>query len=249
MVQPSLVSSVGSQGSVSFRQALHQSQSPSLFTDREQHVLIGLCLSVFLIPIIGSVVLTRIQSSSVLERGNTTTQAMMLQPATVSQSSDEVAMAGYFIEKATQLGSSPDQQAQAATFLSQAQALLTTTTQTGATVDQLRTQVATLMGQPTADPSIQRVAAAASSSASSVSGAVTSNASGNTITMKAGYSTLFVAAPTLKEGSQVYITIANNRDNAVIYVKQKDAGKGFTLASTAPLSQDSTITWYEIETQ
>jgi len=244
MVSPVLTSPSFTQQDT-FVHALSKSTfSHTLFSSTEKRILAALCVGVFTLPILTSFVLLRTSGKQQAFTTPSTPVALLNQPAGITPgTSDELAMASYFMDKA---GSTSG--AESANLLSEAQALLTATTQTGEKVDTLKTQLASLLGTPGVSPntgSPQRVAAAPAISGA-LSTSTSSNATGKTLMMVAGTSTLSVADPQLSEGTQIYLTIENNRDNSILYVKGKKAGSGFTLASTAPLQHDVTVTWYEI---
>ncbi len=111
------------------------------------------------------------------------------------------------------------------------------------------TQANTLLtGSAPLEP--QRLAAPqtdGNSAISSISGQVESNVHKATVVMPAGTDHLFVPYSNLEDSTQIYLVLVNNRDNATIYVSTREAGKGFTLASTAILTQDVTIEWYDVK--
>ena len=218
----------------------------ALFNSSEKRLLCVICAGVFTLPILASIVVVRATHSPLSLSAPTTQQAMLEQPSSVSPGSgDELAMASYFMDKAAHAT-----QADAATFLSEAKALLEATTQQGANVDAVRTHLASLLGSPNADATTnpQRIAAPApEQSAGALAGSTQSNATSTSVVMKAGTTSLVVSAPSITDTTQIYLTLSENNDNAVIYVKQKTAGSHFTLASLSPLMHDVTVTWYEIQ--
>lgn len=233
-----------------FVHALSQSTvGHALFSGAEKRVLSALCVGMFALPIVASTVLVNITKGAGTLSASPSQQASLQQSETaLAYDNDELAMASYFMDRANTLTES-EQHADAARFLSQAQALLDATTQTGERVQVLKHQLASLMGMPSAERSVddpQRIAASATDTKTTIAGATSSNASEETVTMSAGTSSLFVKAPHIGDQTQIYLTPKDNRENAVIYVKQKEAGSGFTLATTAPLQHDVQITWYEI---
>ena len=51
----------------------------------------------------------------------------------------------------------------------------------------------------------------------------------------------------MKDTTQLYVTADKNPENVTIYVKNKEAGVGFTIASTAAPTAPVEITWWEIQ--
>lgn len=218
----------------------------ALFNSTEKKILALVCSSVFVLPLITSVIIVRATNKPLSLSTSASQHAMLEQPATLSPGSgDELAMAAYFMNKATNASS-----VEAANLLSQAKALLETTTQTGPNASALRGRLASLLGTPasSADTSPQRVAEPAQApTAGALVSSTQSNATDNSVVMKAGSTSLIVSAPQITDSAQIYLTLPENSDNAVIYVKQKEAGSHFTLASLSPLVHDVTVTWYEIK--
>ncbi|MEK7457984.1 MAG: hypothetical protein AAB612_00640, partial [Patescibacteria group bacterium] len=58
---------------------------------------------------------------------------------------------------------------------------------------------------------------------------------------------VFVSYPQVKDTTQLYVTAEKNPENLTLYVKNKEAGNGFTIASTATPNSPLDITWWEIE--
>lgn len=73
------------------------------------------------------------------------------------------------------------------------------------------------------------------------------NAKRGTAALAAGKSEITVSYPAVKDTTQLYVTAENNPENLTIYVKNKEAGTGFTIASTSAPSAPLEITWWEIE--
>jgi hypothetical protein len=98
------------------------------------------------------------------------------------------------------------------------------------------------------ESTVQRVAAPANAASPATLGvSVVTNASQDSVVFPQGDNEVFVAYPSLRSTTRLYLVIANNPDNAVIYVKSKEAGVGFTLATTTALTQNVTVEWYEID--
>ncbi len=74
-----------------------------------------------------------------------------------------------------------------------------------------------------------------------------SNANRGTTTLQANTKEVFVSYPTIKDSTQLYVTADKNPGNLTLYVKNKEAGSGFTIASTAAPTSPLEITWWEIE--
>lgn len=81
----------------------------------------------------------------------------------------------------------------------------------------------------------------------SVNGTVSQNATRGTVTLVAGTSEIFVPYTPVKDNTQLYVTSENNRDNTTIYVKNKEAGVGFTIATTTAPTTALDIQWWEIQ--
>ena len=73
------------------------------------------------------------------------------------------------------------------------------------------------------------------------------NAKRGTVVLDAGKHEVFVPYTEVKDTTQLYITAEKNPENLTLYVKNKEAGKGFTIASTATPNSPLDITWWEIE--
>ena len=80
-----------------------------------------------------------------------------------------------------------------------------------------------------------------------IDGTVSQNATRGTVTLETGKSEIFVPYTLVKDSTQLYVTAENNPDNATIFVKNKEAGVGFTIAVTSASSAPLTITWWEIQ--
>ncbi len=80
-----------------------------------------------------------------------------------------------------------------------------------------------------------------------VSGEAEKNAKRGTIMLDSGKSEVFVSYTQVKDTTQLYVTAEKNPENLTIYVKNKQAGIGFTVATTSATSSPLDITWWEIE--
>lgn len=80
-----------------------------------------------------------------------------------------------------------------------------------------------------------------------VQGAAEQNAKRGTVTLEAGKSEVVVPYTSVKDTTQLYVTADKNPENVTIYVKNKEAGVGFTIASTAAPTTPLEITWWEIQ--
>lgn len=228
-----------------FVHALSQSAHPHLFSSAEKRILGALCFTVFVLPLTLSILVLKNQNVPTALKLDPE-QMAYLTPASLSQGSDELAMAEIFINKANESLSDPAKTAQ---YLTQAQSLITLTTQTGERVEAIKNQLAqALGGEGTGQSALQRIAAPAAA-LTSLGGETVSNATSKTVVMKAGTQTQFVDYPELASDTQIYITVADNRENAVVYVSSREQGRGFTLATLSALGQDLLVTWYEIKSQ
>lgn len=82
---------------------------------------------------------------------------------------------------------------------------------------------------------------------STMSTETTDNAKKGTATLEAGQTNIFVPYPSVSDTTQLYVTAKENIDNTTLYVKNKEAGVGFTIAATAAPSTPLTIDWWEIQ--
>lgn len=80
-----------------------------------------------------------------------------------------------------------------------------------------------------------------------VQGAAEQNAKRGAITLEAGKSEVVVPYTSVKDTTQLYVTADKNPENVTIYVKNKEAGVGFTIASTSAPTTPLEITWWEIQ--
>lgn len=220
--------------------------SPFLFTSVEKKRLGIACLSVFILPlVIGSVAVNRIKPATQLHASLASLQGQKLEAAKTNPlPQDELALADYFIEKARQLSTdtSPAAADQMRSYLSQAQ---TQVDRSGATPEAKSAQVAALNDL---SGTKQQIAAPAPEvkTAAAVSAKTKTNSKQGTALLKAGTDSLFVEYPALKDDTQIYLVPDSTSQNVVVYVKSKEAGKGFTLATTGAVAADLSLTWYEI---
>jgi hypothetical protein len=228
-----------------FVTALSQTTRVSLFSSSEKKILVALCIAAFALPLTASAVILKTQAAPTALRLDSD-QIAQLTPANITQGSDDLAMAQIFLDKASESLLDPKVSAQ---YLSQAESLLSLTTQTGVKVEELKNQLASYVGAKAAPSnSLQRIAAPAST-ASAIESETTSNANSQSIVIPAGTQEIFVPYTQLQMDTQIYVTIPENRDNAVVYVSRREEGRGFTLASASILRQDVKVTWYEIKSQ
>lgn len=223
-----------------FVHALSESSHPSLFSGKEKRVLLGLCVGAFFLPLIISLVILKQSVPSVALKPSPN-QVAYLKQRNLMQGSDELAMAEIFLGKAITTSNPNDKQQ----YISEAQALVALISPTSENQQELNAlnQKVALAANAT---SPQRIAAPASINSSVLAGETSSNASSSSVIMKTGSQKLFVPYAALTDKAQIYLTLSDNRNNAVIYISTRETGKGFTLASTAPLVQDIVVTWYEI---
>lgn len=80
-----------------------------------------------------------------------------------------------------------------------------------------------------------------------VQGATEQNAKRGSLTLEAGKSEVVVPYTLVKDTTQLYVTADKNPENVTIYVKNKEAGVGFTIASTSAPTAPLEITWWEIQ--
>lgn len=80
-----------------------------------------------------------------------------------------------------------------------------------------------------------------------IQGAAEQNAKRGTVTLEAGKSEVVVPYTSVKDTTQLYVTANNNPENVTIYVKNKEAGVGFTIAAPSAPSAPLEITWWEIQ--
>lgn len=78
-----------------------------------------------------------------------------------------------------------------------------------------------------------------------VAGTTSDNANKGTVTLQSGEKEIVVAFPGLKADTKVYVQAEGN-STATFYVKNKEAGKGFTIAATEAVNTSTNITWWEI---
>jgi len=79
----------------------------------------------------------------------------------------------------------------------------------------------------------------------SVAGTASDNANKGTVTLQSGEKELFISFPGLKADTKVYVQPEGD-SASVFYVKNKEAGKGFTVAATEAVTAPTNITWWEI---
>lgn len=142
-------------------------------------------------------------------------------------------MAQYFLDKAKNPDLAPDVKEG---YLASAKSLLTA----GGSVD-------LITPKKSSGDNVQRIAAGKDSQ-TNLSTQVTSNGQGHKLTIKAGTKDIFIEYPSLLQNSQIYLTLDENRDNAIIFVRNQKVGEGFTLSSTQKLASDVQLTWYLLET-
>lgn len=73
------------------------------------------------------------------------------------------------------------------------------------------------------------------------------NAKRGTVTLGTGKSEVFVPYTQVRDTTQLYVIAEKNPENLTLYVKNKEASNGFTIASTAIPNSPLDITWWEIE--
>lgn len=240
-----------SSGPNTFVNALSATNARQLFSSREKKVVIGLSCFAFILPLAVSIfILRKTQPEQALRID--ANQVAKIAPGQILGGNDDLAMAEIFLQKAGENLTDPQASQQ---YLSQAQSLLSLNTQSGPKVDDLNQRLAALTSPASGNvPSTayhlpSTTIAAAADAISSISAQTQSNAVSNSVTMKAGTTSLLVPYTALLPDTQIYLTIPENRNNATLYVSQKEAGKGFTLASVGQLVQDTKVVWYEIKSQ
>jgi hypothetical protein len=218
-----------------------------LFNNGEKKRILLACLFSFTTPfLIGAAVITHNRPTTQLQAPLAALAGKPLEAAQNNPvSQDELAMADYFIEKARGLANdtSADAQNQLAAYLSQAQAQVDHSTAAPEYKGQIAQGIAALS---TKEP--QRIAAPAPTptNQSGVSTKSKTNSKQGSAILAAGNNSVWVDYPLLKENTQLYLTPEGNTNNATIYVSSKEAGRGFTIAATSKLTEDVTVTWYEI---
>jgi len=80
-----------------------------------------------------------------------------------------------------------------------------------------------------------------------VQGETEKNATRGTVMFEAGKTEVFVPYTQVKDTTQLYVNAEKNPENLTLYVKNKEAGRGFTVASTVAPNSPLDITWWEIE--
>lgn len=80
-----------------------------------------------------------------------------------------------------------------------------------------------------------------------VSGQEGANAHKGQVTLPSGSSEVFVPYSSVKSDTQLYVTADVNPENLTLYVKNKEEGVGFTVASTSAPASPVEITWWEIQ--
>ncbi|HAV15476.1 MAG TPA: hypothetical protein DCX25_04035 [Candidatus Pacebacteria bacterium] len=80
-----------------------------------------------------------------------------------------------------------------------------------------------------------------------VTGQSDANAQKGHVALEAGKTDVVVSYPQVKDTTQLYVTTDKNPDGVTLYVKNKEAGTGFTIGATAPPSAPLDITWWEIQ--
>lgn len=203
--------------------ALENTRQTTLFSKTETRVLVCLCVLAFSLPLVAGVVLIKTFSKPIA-LSSKSNEIAELPSSIINTNNDEQAMAKIFLNKASNASSLAQRQQ----FISEAQALSAL--------------------NPTVNKQI--IAAPAETTIiASTAATIKSNSTSNTVTLKSGTSKQFIAYTGLKADSQIYLTPTDNRANVVIYVATRETGKGFTLESLSPLTQDVTLTWYEIKPQ
>lgn len=84
-------------------------------------------------------------------------------------------------------------------------------------------------------------------SLTTVTGESDANAQKGHVTLEAGKTDVVVSYPQVKDTTQLYVTADRNPDGVTLYVKNKEAGTGFTIGATAAPSAPLDITWWEIQ--
>lgn len=78
-----------------------------------------------------------------------------------------------------------------------------------------------------------------------VSSETADNTNKGKITLQSGQKEKFVSFPGLKQDTKVYVQ-AEGDSPATFFVKNKQAGKGFTIAATEEVTAPTIVTWWEI---
>jgi hypothetical protein len=80
-----------------------------------------------------------------------------------------------------------------------------------------------------------------------LNGTTDQNAHRGVASLAPGKTEVFVSYPAVQDTTQLYATAEQNPENLTIYIKNKEAGVGFTIASTAAPSAATPLTWWEIQ--
>lgn len=164
-----------------------------------------------------------------------------------SQFHDELSLANRFLSQANSMGSKPQDQTN---FLNEAIGLLHQVLSN----DPMNTQALSMNNQASQllasiQSSTTQIAASAALPINSqvVGSSISSNSKQGTVILKIGSDSLWVSYPQLKDNTQLYLVRQTTGDNSILYIQNRIAGKGFTLASSSPVTKDIIVKWYEIK--
>jgi hypothetical protein len=87
--------------------------------------------------------------------------------------------------------------------------------------------------------------AAEATTAASLDGTISSNATAGTALLPSGATEITITSPYVNGQTLVYLTPTTNTDNKVLFVKAKDTGR-FTVAIDAPAGSDISFNWWVI---
>jgi len=234
-----------------FAQALASANETGRFVSVPvKNNLLKYTTAAFLLPLLAVVALASVSSvSSTLLSDASQTLIPTYSAAVNVLFNDEISVANHFLSQATSLPLAANNESQVNNLLSVAKS------QIQAVLDRDPHNVQALaMAQETTSilastqPTRQQIAAPAVSvsDASNIKTSASLNSNEGSVVFKENTTSLWVSDPQLRDGTQLYIVRQTQGENDVIYVKDRIAGKGFSLESSAPLSKDVSLTWYEI---
>lgn len=90
------------------------------------------------------------------------------------------------------------------------------------------------------------IAAPQASSAAEVSGSQEQNTQKHTVTFDPGTEEVFVPYSSITSTTQIYVHAQDNTENITLYIKNKEEGKGFTIAATQSPTLPLQIVWWEV---
>jgi hypothetical protein len=242
----------------SFAIALKSAHGGALFSVSELRKIGLLCGLIFVLPTGIGLSLSSLSHFNPTQSVSALT-ANTTQPSSGYQTNDALSLGEHMLSEAKRQSDptlSQSFMAEAKTQLSQSLAANPTDLTAQRLAAEAGMAVATNTSIPTgagviAAPSSsqQIIAAPATSSTTALTTTGSSNSVQGTAILIAGSDSLFVTDTHLRDNTQLYLVPQNSDQNAVIFIKSRQSGVGFTLATTAPISHDVPITWYEIVPQ